>query len=189
MAQLTGVAANVAGNKPDQRASVTIDARQVNEMLDKVEKATSTVSLEAFLRGPVHQHFEDAIVNRFAYQGDAQVGHWADLAEPTQNIRASHGFGADWPINIRTEEMFNALTGHADYVPGDNEAIMVLPGNVNSSVAKKIKTAQEGSDSNPLGFGPTPARPVLAADERDLATLLIALNSWLIFQIGGLGAL
>lgn len=184
---LQGTSAYVAGRRPDQRVSVSIDRGSVDHMLERAWAAVSGPSLEAYLRGPAHRHFEDEIVARFAYQGDKQVGHWPDLADATQNIRAEAGFGPDWPVNIRTEQMFETVTRDADYFMSDGFAEMTLPGShASGPVVEKIKTAQAGRESNPIpGFGPTPARPVLAADEGDMAALLFSLNTWIMAYMTG----
>jgi hypothetical protein len=187
---VTGISAFIMGDKPSPSISTSIDSKQTDRLIEKIWTAVSPVSLEAWLQGPGHQHFEDEIVNRFAYQGDRQTGQWPDLSEATQNIRSQQGFGSDWPVNIRTEEMFSTLTHDADFFMGEGSAEMNLPGDVSSGVAKKIKTAQEGSNNNPIpGFGPTPPRPVLAADEGDLAALLVSLNGWIIAAVAGLGGI
>lgn len=158
-----------------------IDDAAVLGLVDRVWEAVSGPSLEAFLRGPGHKYLANEVVARFAYQGDKKTGDWPDLSEATQNIREQQGFGADWPINIRTEEMFHVVTEEADFLMMTNEAEMVMPGQAGKSglVAKKIQTAQEGSNSNPIdGFGPTPPRPVLAADETDAIALVEVLALW-----------
>lgn len=165
---------------------VQVDKKDTLDMLDRVWRVLSGDHLEDFLQGPAHDYLEHEIVQRFAHQGDRQVGHWPDLSDATQNIRRQLGFEGDWPVNIRTEDMFDVLTHDADYaVTGPNAAEMTLPGNAaDGVVAEKIKTAQQGKAHNPLAnFGPTPPRPVLAADETDLEALLTRLNGWIIEEV------
>lgn len=180
-------AQQIVGQAPGTRAQIVIDDQEVNRMIDSVWDAVSGQSLVRFLRGPVHDHFEEEIVQRFAHQGDAKSGHWPDLSEATVGIR-----GSDWPVNIRTEEMFQTLTEESDYEMGEFFAQMDLPGPVDEVTEQKLITAAEGRTTNPIpNFGPTPARPVLAADESDMMEILARLNRWIIWHVasggGGFG--
>lgn len=169
------------------KVDVEVATEDSLHMMDRVWRTLTGPSLEIWLRTRVHPYFERAIVNRFAYQGDRQVGHWPDLSDATEAIREGLGFAGDWPINIRTEEMFETVTKEADFYASGWSAEMILPGSAaTGTVAEKIKTAQEGKPTpNPMSanFGPTPARPVLAADETDLAILTDALSDYIMLGV------
>jgi len=182
--------ARSAGPKIDNKVGVDVrvDSKDTLDMLDRTWRALSGQNLENFLQGPAHDYLEDEIVQRFANQGDYKSGNWPDLSSATQNIRSQQGHDPDWPVNIRTGDMFDVLTHDADYrVMGPHAAEMTLPGSAAKGlVAEKIKTAQQGKSRNPIAnFGPTPPRPVLAVDETDLESLLVRLNGWIIEEIIG----
>lgn len=177
------------GNQPvTARFQIDMSVDEVEHLFAKTVEAVTGPSLEAMMTGPVHAYFERQIVNRFAYQGDRVVGHWPDLSEATQHIREQDGFPPDWPINIRTEEMFSTVTQEADFHMGFDSAEMILPGSAGTHgvMAAKIEHAQQGSDRNPIeGFGPTPPRPILGADEIDLAAVVEIIEQWVVFRLAG----
>lgn len=174
--------------RPDVAVSIEVDAHEPIDMMERVWAVFTGPNIATFLEGPAHSYLEKEIVNRFAYQGDRQVGHWPDLSEATVEIRESLGYPGDWPINVRTEELFETLVNERDIIPGEAEALMRIPGSAgqDASVAAKLETAQSGRPGpNPMSpnFGMTPPRPVLAADETNLVALLEILNRWVIWEI------
>lgn len=185
----------VTQGTPTQRFSIEMSVDEVEHLFEKTLEAVQGPSLEALMIGPVHKYFETEIVNRFAYQGDRVVGHWPDLAEATQNIRQDLGFAPEWPINIRTEEMFHTVTQEADFDFTPNSAEMVLPGRAGEHglVAQKIEHAQMGATDNTFVdfsgnqqyFSPTPPRPVLGADEQDLVAVVEIIERWVVFRLAG----
>ena len=187
-ASRSGTARAALNMRPDLVVNASVDVDEPVDMTQRVWAVLSGPNLEMFLKNQVHPYFENQIVQRFAYQGDRQVGHWPDLSPATVAIREHDGFGGDWPINIRTEEMFHTVTEEADFFASASSAEMSLPGSAGASgtVAQKIKTAQQGKPApNPMSpnFGPTPPRPVLAADETDLVALMALLSRWVIWEV------
>lgn len=172
----------------DTFVEVNVDPFDVDMMVDRVWDVLRGDRLVEFLTGPAHDHLEEEIVQRFAYEGDNKSGDWPPLAEATMAIRQRMGFSPD-EVNIRTTEMFQTLVQDYDAFPtGAASATMILPGSAaeDGAVAEKIRTAQQGRANNPIpGFGPTPPRPVLAVDETDMVALLERLNRWIIWEVAG----
>lgn len=115
-----------------------------------------------FVRGEVTEFFQQDIENRFSSEGDAKTGAWAPLKPATITIRASEGYGPG-PINVRSGELKSFMSGpYPVFVDSPGSVIIDVPGDAPPGVEAKFKTAQGGSTNNPLGYGNTPARPVLA---------------------------
>lgn len=140
-------------------------------------------NLERFLFDQAHPYFEQRIVNRFAVEGDSASGFWPPLSEATEEIKDA--LGAEPYANIRTSDMFHTVTEEADFWFADNYAEMILPGSAaHGLVAEKIETAQLGKAVNPIAqFGPTPPRPILVADERDMAQMLTELTTFIMTDL------
>lgn len=168
---------------------VEIDATDVDRVIHLVEMSVAGPSLERWLRGDATDFFHDDIESRFYEEGDVKSGFWAPLSEATINIRRELGYGPD-PINRRTDDMFNFVTGDYPTHMGDSFATMDVPGKApNEVTATKLETAQQGRANNPIAeFGATPPRPVLGRPtEPDLARLLESLQVHIVnFVIGSL---
>lgn len=162
-----GIASSAKGDV----ITFVVDMMPVEHMLNELSSAISGPSLAAFLQGPGMEFFHTDIESRFYEEGDVKSGFWAPLTETTRQIRESLGFTPD-DINRRTDEMFDFLMHTYPVSFGVGYAHMSVPGDAPTPMLKKkLKTAQQGSDNNPRGFGPTPARPVLAVSELDATTL------------------
>lgn len=170
-----------------QTLTVTVDPFDVNQMLDIVMARLSGYNLSLFLKEKAHPQFADEIFDRFAQRGDSKVGQWEPLTDATQDIRRALGFNGPDPINVRTGDMFLFVTEHYDLNVGETYAEMDIPGNTNDPLLqRKLTTAQEGSDDNPLGYGPTPPRPVMAEpDNEDMQELLEHLQGWIMLETAG----
>lgn len=166
-------AANATRSPSRDWVSFDVDST-VDDVLLAMENAIDPSSLFYMLRGPVVELIQDRIDSRFAAEGDAASGKWADLAESTNEIRKALGYPPAHPINQRTKEMRKFLTTHADVSVDTFGATAQIPGDISDPVmVRKVQTAQEGSNSNPFkGAGPTPARPVLAVDLIDVGIVL-----------------
>lgn len=160
-----------------------VDTLDVDRMVERVMLALSGPNLERFLFEQAHPHFEERIINRFAVEGDSASGFWPELSDATMDIKNALGMSPE--ANVRSGDMFRTVTNEADFWFAENYAEMVLPGSAaHGLVAEKIKTAQEGKASNPIpNFGPTPPRPILAADERDMAQVLADLSLFIVTDI------
>lgn len=166
---------------------IDVDSFPVDQLVEAVNTAVSGPSLRAFLYGSAHDHFEHEIVQRFAYEGDRKSGPWEPLHDATIDIRHALGVPGPGPINIRDQGLFDFVTSSRTTIAGDFWAQMDLPGRPPDSVTEdKLRTAQRGSNNNPLGYGPTSPRPVLAVDESDMAALLIRLETHIMLAVARL---
>jgi hypothetical protein len=164
-------------------AYIYVDASDALEMLLAIDVAISPLSMSQWLYREMSPFLNMRARARFANEGDETVGNWAPLKEATQDIRESMGYGRDSPINKRTGELENFITG------GGNDvsllplgAVLTMPGSAasNSELEDKLATAQAGR-----GFGgPAPSdphtvpRPVLGLGGPDLEFALVGLNNW-----------
>lgn len=168
---------------------VDIDTMEVHALFERVNLAISQASLMEFLEDDATEMFHDDIESRFEEEGDVKSGFWEPLHDATIDIRRADGFG-DGPINDRTGALKAWLLEDYDVFGGVMWAEMNVPGSPGDpELAKKLATAQHGSDDNPLGYGPTVARPVLAVSEMDLFKLVQLLELHIVKFAGGAGAL
>lgn len=174
------------------RFVIEANADEVHRMLNSVHSAVDTEAMTDFLTQDVNEHLVDRILARFQYEGDVASGDWKPLAESTQQIRRELGYPASGPVNERTTDMETfLLSGTFDMLLDGVGATLIVPGPINDPVLeKKIRTAQEGSNDNPLpGTGPTPPRPVLALDDQDVVEIMSLLQVFIVGRITGGGAL
>jgi hypothetical protein len=177
----------VAQNSKGQKIEIEVDSFDTDMMLDITMWAVHGESLLRFLQDDAHEYFREEIALRFAYEGDSKSGNWGPLHDATVDIRRALGYGGETPINVRTGDLFDFVTRSYDVMGGEDWAMLTLPGDPpNPTVAQKLKTAQQGSSNNPLGYGPTMPRPVLALGESDMVVLLQRLQSHIMMQIVGL---
>jgi hypothetical protein len=159
-----GIAIQISGNTAG-----------VEKMLLALDTAINPVAIAGFLGAVVDPYLRKRAGARFASEGDETVGAWAPLAEATQDIRDSQGYGAAHPINKREGELERFITqqdGGVQIHPFG--ATLTLPGaKPQGKLADKFEGAQQG------GVGPSgrpyPARSVLALGEQDLVFVLTAL--------------
>lgn len=143
-------------------------------MLNHLDSALSPEGLALFLHGAVEPWLLQRATSRFHNEGDDAVGKWAPLQPSTMEFRENDGHGASHPINKRTGELENYITGvGADTTSLPGLATLTFPDpdtKMSPALQQKMKTAQEGR-SNPR----TVARPVLGLGEKDLVTVLTQL--------------
>lgn len=153
---------------------IDVESFEVEMLLAHLDRAISGPSLLAFLETDAAEFFRTNIIERFDEEGDALSGFWAPLSDATIDIKRALPDLAASPetINVRTGEMFRALTEDYDTSFGADWATLSVPGDVDALTERKIRTAQMGSTDNPLGYGPTPPRPVLATSEMQLGIIL-----------------
>lgn len=153
---------------------VDIEVTDAFAALRRLESAIDTPSLAHYLRDDVSDFYRNDIESRFEEEGDALSGFWPPLQDATVEIKKNEPFlyGAPDDINIRTGEMFEALTGDYDLTVMPGYAQLDIPGNVSGSVEEKIRTAQFGAPNPRPIFSPTPPRPVLATSAMQLGFLL-----------------
>lgn len=154
------------------RLIVDVDKDNVEEMLNRVSNALSTVGMYAFLYGAVGPWLRERAEDRFQAEGDDVSGKWLPLEAYTQRVRSAAGYGAQHPINRRTGELESYITdGGWDVISAGAFSQLTFPGNAPSvSEAVKVSAAQIG-----VTYPSTPARPVLGVNEVDLAYVLAAL--------------
>lgn len=174
------------GASRNRLISVEVDEDPSMRLFDLTMQAVSGFSLAAFLEGPAHDYFAEQIYGRFVDEGDTKSGFWEPLHDATVDIRRAMGYSGDHPINERTGELKEWVTEEFEMMGGDDWAQMDLPGSAPTARhAEKLKTAQQGRAVNPLGYGPTGPRPVLAHTEDDLASILMRLQDWIIHRVVG----
>lgn len=168
---------------------IYVNATSVRRVVDMFRVATLPYSLFDFLKTSASDFFRDDIESRFEEEGDPKSGFWKPLKDATIDIRRADGFG-DGPINERTGELRDFMTGDYDVMTTGSGAVMQVPGNPGGSeLASKLATAQRGSINNPLGYGPTPPRPVLAISEMDVFTLTRLLQVHIVRVVTGVSFL
>jgi len=167
--------------------SIEVDSTDVDGVLDHLGRALDATSLLLFLRESADPYFQEEILMRFAFEGDAKSGDWERLSPTTQRIRSALGYGGDGPINERTGELLEFAVYHRDFMFGPDWASMSVPGDpTTDSVKDKLEHAQMGTSDNPLFPGAyTPPRPVLATDESDMMMLLKMLEMHIMKQLAG----
>lgn len=147
---------------------VFVQDNEVQRVLNMVEDRVNPAALMVFLDTTIDPYLRGRARQRFASEGDAASGKWAPLAEATQNIRDSQGYGATGPINHRTGALENYILNTDGTVQNIGiGAQLTLPGPTNDPLlASKFKTAQQGKKKPQ-----TPARPVLALDLTDFTVI------------------
>jgi hypothetical protein len=151
------------------------EARGVEAMLIHLETKISPPGLVTWMESSVDPWLRERAQQRFDSEGDDVSGSWLPLSPYTQNIRSDMGYGADHPINVRTGEMEDYVTGPGNSYPTAVGATLEAPGATTApDIAAKVTTAQMGSD-----FPNTPPRPVLGVNARDLEAVLVTLANWI----------
>lgn len=172
--------------------NVEVDYFDVEKLYDLVVEKVSGPSLYLFLTKEAQKYFGEQIARRFLTEGDSKSGPWAELSDATQDIRTAMGVPPAHPINIRTallgnrDSLFDFVTEHYEARAGMEWAEIDIPGTSDPVQEAKLRTAQQGSTGNPLQYGDTPARPVLAdATEEDLQEVLMLLEGFVMVQVAG----
>jgi len=158
--------------------TLSIDPSKVHKLFDAVDDAIGDYALLAWMNTSLADKFEEEAVERFSDGIDRRTGVWKPLADSTERIRAQQGYDPDWPINIRSGELFHHVISHdARKVPGGVEFITPKPTS-DTITQMKMEHATFGSPAgaNPLpGAGATPPRPVVGMDEQDAEEILYRL--------------
>lgn len=149
---------------------------QVDRILHYFSIIFSPIGFAVFLNLHVGPYLQSRAVNRFQGEGDDVTGSWAELQPATQEVRARQGVGSEHPINIRTTEMEDWITGgNWDVRENLYGATLTFPGGTPSpSVKEKVTTAQIGRN-----FPQTTPRPVLGMNERDLTYIMATMAFWI----------
>lgn len=156
------------------------DDKGVAQLLRRLDTGFSSVAMAAFLGTTVGPWLQQRAKDRFQNEGDDVSGKWKGLETSTQEIRRNGPWnvGPAHPINVRTHEMENYVTGSAgDAIPLGPIAQLTFPDTRRgggAELGKKMKTAQKGAKQR--GMKPTPARPVIGLGVQDLTFTLAALQ-------------
>ena len=157
--------------------SVVGDTAGVERMLHHLETKLMPPNIAGFLMVKVAPYLNERAKNRFKNEGDDAVGRWAPLTKFTEDLRAYQGYGPAHPINKRTGRLENYITQTPSSIvvtPIGSE--LTLPGQpATGTLANKVKVAQRGGTQPGGIYRPTPARPVLGMNERDLLAVLTML--------------
>jgi hypothetical protein len=151
---------------------VIVDADSAQMMLRRIMSRLSPIAMAAWMHAVVGPYLRERAQARFASEGDDVVGKWAPLAPATVHIRETSGYGGAHPINVRTTELEQYITGGDPLVVATaGDALMTWPGSPPSGdvLEQKVVIAQVGDRR-------TPARPVVGINERDLMFVLSALS-------------
>jgi hypothetical protein len=164
---------------PNQGISIQVigDDRGVQRALHALDTALNPVALAVFLGAAVEPWVKKRADTRFAQEGDDVSGPWKPLEQVTQNIRASQGFGAAHPINVRTGELERYITESQGFSNANAlGATLTYPNSAPvGELHNKVKVAQAGGRQ--AGHRDTPARPVLGLGPQDLSFVLLALTA------------
>lgn len=154
---------------------VVVDSRDVEAMLARAASAVSGPSLALFMRASADPYLRRRAQERFASEGDAAVGGgWRPLRESTAQIRTELGYRPRHPINRRTGELEEFITGGVGSVVSEPQgAMLTRPARQPAGeVRDKLETAQRGRDDPH-----TLPRPVLGLDTIDLQAVMVSLEA------------
>lgn len=152
-----------------------IDASDVLRTIDTLDRRLET-EVGNWMRDDLHDHLVARARDRFAGEGDDASGPWAPLQPATEAIRARKGFSPAHPINVRTHDLENFITGNAGSVIGAGTWIYQWPNDPpDAELHDKLQTAQIGR-VNPR----TVSRPVLALGVTDYNDILDSLAAFIV---------
>lgn len=153
-----------------------VDRQHLDLVLGSLAAKLSPPGLASFLDMIVDPFIRERINQRFAMEGDDVSGAWHPLSAATQHIRASYGFPAAHPINVRTGELRDWLVNTPSdiKVSGFTAEANHPPPTTDSVMNTKLVTAQSGK-AHPK----TPARPVIGLDENDLLFVTSSLVAYI----------
>ena len=158
------------------------ESEAVETMLAMMDSRLSPEAIAGFLGANIDPYLRRRAGERFANEGDDVVGTWLPLSSGTVAIREGLGFSGAHPINKRTGELEDYITGG-----GANPGIPVaglgatlkFPGRTATGELKsKVETAQRGKPATG-GMRATPPRPVLGMNARDLSFTVMSLTFFL----------
>lgn len=149
------------------------DDKQVMRMLERLNTTLQPASIGSWLGMKVDPWIRQRARERFQKEGDDVSGPWAPLKASTQRMRVQQGYGPSHPINRRTGELENYITGGPNRISISTiGATLTTPGRPPSGELKtKVETAQHGKV-----MPSTVARPVMGVNEKDLLAVLTELS-------------
>jgi hypothetical protein len=153
------------------------DFSQTYRMIHYLQTVLSPVGFATFLQLHVGPYLQTRAETRFRDEGDDAVGQWAPLQPATVEIRDRMQVGGDHPINVRTGELEDWITGGNWKINQTALGVtLVFPGAEprDPGLRQKMETAQVGRATPP-----TVARPVLGMNEQDLAYVITTMAFWI----------
>jgi len=160
------------------RVVYNVNTAVARAILTGLQIKLSPPAMMAWMQAAVVPYIQQRVANRFAGEGDDVVGKWHPLKVETEAIRLKAGYGGAHPINVRTGQMKNFLTGSFGSTisaGGITELEFPNQGSVTGQLAQKIMTAQMGT-----AIPPTQARPVLGLNINDNMALTALLSGYLV---------
>lgn len=158
------------------------ESEAVEAMLANMDSRLEPTALAAFLGAHIDPYLRRRAKERFQNEGDEMVGSWLPLASATVTIREASGFPGEHPINVRTGELEDYITGGAANpalpIPGVGAALDFPGRPATGELKRKVETAQQGKPAS-AGMRATPPRPVLAVGMEDLAFTVSSLTFFL----------
>ena len=156
---------------------ITVYSKEVQYMLNAVTVRLTPLAVATWLGAVVGPYLQSRTRDRFMQEGDDVTGPWAPLKEATVSIRSEEGYGPTHPINRRTGELEEYVTGSSSaFWPTAMGGTVRYPRAPSSrqSVRDKMKTAQQGSP-----YPKTVVRPVLGMNETDMAFVMTQLSFYI----------
>ena len=178
----------------ERNRTVWADTEDVERKVGAIQRALSPTQLQVFLMDDVVDYLQMRSRGIFASEGGVGVrGNWRPLADYTQRDRRRKGFPRAHPINYRTGDLHEYITGSSGIpAPLPDGAMMAFPGRGTSNQQAKFQTAQKGMRPNPRkGMRPIPKRPVigLARMDGDRITSMLEAHIKMSSNNSGLGVL
>lgn len=148
------------------------DKDLMRAMLD-LDTALDPNAVARWMGAVVGPYLQKRSTDRFRAEGDDVVGAWQPLREATWAWREKQNVPPRHPINRRTGELEDYITGGTGWVlPHTLGATLRTPAKPpsNKELRDKVETAQIGRDQPR-----TVPRPVMGMNEQDLTFVLEAL--------------
>lgn len=159
----------------------TIDAASTEAAMGLLQEKISIGAIGEWLGSDVNNFLQQRAKARFSSEGDDAAGRWTSLADTTVAIREALGYGGPSPINIRTGDLFQYVTGSAGQVTESSEGVALdFPNLNNNTVQAQLSNAQSGNKRTGA-----PARPVIALGEQDLLGIMVSLTGHMAGFEGG----
>lgn len=168
---------------------IEVNALDVERMLSLAEDSFSEPRVMHWMNTDLHDYFASETISRFSDGIDRNTGVWRKLSDATEHLREQQGYDPDWPINVRTGELFDYVVNTFRIDTDGQDLTFVTPDDerVDATTAIKLEHAQFGASDNPIeGFGPTPPRPVIGFDaDADAQAILMNFTNHIVDFLRG----
>lgn len=154
---------------------IETNVKEVDKVIDTLDHRLE-FEIGDWMRDDLHDFLVNRANQRFASEGDDAVGPWAPLKTATETIRASLGYPPAHPINVRTHDLQNFLSGAPGNVVGAGTWQFDWPGDAPSGeLEDKMQTAQLGRVTPN-----TVPRPVIGLGVTDYNEIMDSLAAFLV---------